>query len=321
MTTRFEWKHGGHHVLLAGSFTAWKAYPLTQSNGVWFVDLPLPTGTHSFKFVVDGEWRVDEDQPKSGKQPHINNVVHVTKGVAKKKDTTTRAGGPLLSRVGQTVVVENSEDCVKALQEGAAVNFGEVLERLYLSAALLNEQHGNLIVKALKSKNSLTTLNLSHNKLGDAFLKNLSPLLNSTSLKELYLWSTDITDAGIVHLSKSLANNTTLTALQLRGNRIGPEGARSLAQALKTNKTLEFLDLWSNPIGEGLENIAQAIGSHGSLKEVHLGEGEPVKKKSTRDELIKALKVNKSLEAVHLFTTDRRPFKDTLMELEGTKEK
>jgi len=313
MTTRFEWKHGGHHVLLAGSFTAWKAYPLTQSNGVWFDELPLPTGTHRYKFVVDGEWRVDEEQPKSGKLPHVNNVVHVTKGFSKKQNATKARSS---TRVGQVVVVENSEECAKVLEEGGAVKFGEVLERLYLSAAMLNEHQGNLLLEALKSKNSLTTLNLSHNKLGDTFLVHLSSLLNSTSLKELYLWSTDITD-GVLPLATSLATNTTLTTLQLRGNGIGHDGARALAQALKTNKTLEVLDLWYNPIGEeGLESLAHAIGAHGSLKEVHLGEGAIVTKKSARDALVKALKGNKSLQVVHLFTNDRRPFTETLTELQ-----
>jgi len=83
MSTRFEWKHGGNHVLLAGAFTAWKAYPMTHVDDSpnWYYNLDLPIGTHHFKFVVDGVWRVDDDQPQSGKKNLISTMLYTLQKV------------------------------------------------------------------------------------------------------------------------------------------------------------------------------------------------------------------------------------------------
>ncbi len=49
-------------VLLAGDFTHWQAEPIPMrkgAEGVWSVSVELPPGTHSYRFIVDGEWRDD----------------------------------------------------------------------------------------------------------------------------------------------------------------------------------------------------------------------------------------------------------------------
>ena len=46
-------------VSVAGTFNEWRpeATPLRrQSDGDWRATLPLPTGRHEFKFIVDGQW-------------------------------------------------------------------------------------------------------------------------------------------------------------------------------------------------------------------------------------------------------------------------
>jgi len=321
MSTRFEWKHGGNHVLLAGAFTAWKAYPMTHVDDSpnWYYNLDLPIGTHHFKFVVDGVWRVDNDQPQSGKKPHLNNVVQVAEGVSRTKhgggSVALTAPFAVRTRVGQTETVETSAKCARALEEGAAVNFGESLKELYLSSSGIIGETAGIILQALKAKNSLTTLNLSHNPLGDTFLEHLVPLLTTTApLRSLYLWSTSITDAGAAHLARVLAAKSPLTTLQLRGNSLGPAGAAHITRALASNTTLTHLDLWNNPLGdEGLVHVAEAVRSNKTLLEVHAGEG--VVTGAACAAWSKALKQNQVLTDVHLFHNDRRPFLSTLTEL------
>ncbi|MCK6485880.1 MAG: glycogen-binding domain-containing protein [Phycisphaerae bacterium] len=55
---------GAKEVFLAGSFNNWdpKATPMERArDGTWHRKLNLPPGRHEFKFVVDGEWRCDQD--------------------------------------------------------------------------------------------------------------------------------------------------------------------------------------------------------------------------------------------------------------------
>jgi serine/threonine protein kinase len=53
-------------VYLAGQFNNWSstATPMTRkANGDWVADLQLKSGTYQYKFVVDGKWRYDVDNP------------------------------------------------------------------------------------------------------------------------------------------------------------------------------------------------------------------------------------------------------------------
>ncbi len=51
-------------VLLVGDFTEWQkgAIPMNRGeNGVWTAAVKLGPGTHSYLFIVDGEWREDPE--------------------------------------------------------------------------------------------------------------------------------------------------------------------------------------------------------------------------------------------------------------------
>ena len=50
-------------VDLMCEFNGWKAVPMTKGdNGVWTVKVDLPSGTHAYKFLVDGtEWVFDPE--------------------------------------------------------------------------------------------------------------------------------------------------------------------------------------------------------------------------------------------------------------------
>lgn len=54
---------GAVSVLLAGDFTHWKdkAIPMRKEGGVWRATVPLPPGTHRYRFIVDGQWRDDPE--------------------------------------------------------------------------------------------------------------------------------------------------------------------------------------------------------------------------------------------------------------------
>ncbi|MEI6167115.1 MAG: glycogen-binding domain-containing protein [bacterium] len=61
---RFELvTHPGREVFVAGSFNGWN--PVQQSlkphskTGAYVATLNLPSGSHEYKFVVDGIWQID----------------------------------------------------------------------------------------------------------------------------------------------------------------------------------------------------------------------------------------------------------------------
>jgi hypothetical protein len=53
-------------VFLSGSFNNWKPNGLAMNRTAtgWELPLYLPMGTHTYKFVVDGQWHADENNPE-----------------------------------------------------------------------------------------------------------------------------------------------------------------------------------------------------------------------------------------------------------------
>ncbi|CAM6101562.1 unnamed protein product [Calypogeia fissa] len=80
--TRFVWTHGGRRVHLCGSFTRWQeTLPMSPMEGLpsmFQVVCTLPPGYHQYKFIVDGEWRHDDQLPvMSDPLGNVNNWVLV----------------------------------------------------------------------------------------------------------------------------------------------------------------------------------------------------------------------------------------------------
>ena len=70
------------HVAVTGDFTAWsvEGVPLQrQPNGVWRVEVPMEPGVFEYKFIVDGVWKVDPDNPERLRNSYgqLNSVLTV----------------------------------------------------------------------------------------------------------------------------------------------------------------------------------------------------------------------------------------------------
>lgn len=51
-------------VLLVGDFTHWQSKPIPMRkgpDGIWTATVNLGPGTHTYRFIVDGEWRDDPE--------------------------------------------------------------------------------------------------------------------------------------------------------------------------------------------------------------------------------------------------------------------
>ncbi len=117
------------------------------------------------------------------------------------------------------------------------------------------------LVNKFCSKQTLTTLDLSKNKIGAAVA---AVFANTTTLTTLRLWKNQIGDAG----AQALATNTTLTTLNLSNNQVGDAGAQALAQK---NTTLTQLDLSNNQVGDA---GAQALATNTTLTTLDLSENK-----------------------------------------------
>lgn len=56
--------HDARSVLLVGDFTHWQSQPIALrkgADGIWSATVELAPGTHSYRFIVDGEWRDDPE--------------------------------------------------------------------------------------------------------------------------------------------------------------------------------------------------------------------------------------------------------------------
>lgn len=50
-------------VLVAGSFNDWQERPLTFKNGRFSLKVMLAPGEYQYKFLVNGEWHLDDANP------------------------------------------------------------------------------------------------------------------------------------------------------------------------------------------------------------------------------------------------------------------
>ncbi|KAF5397990.1 5'-AMP-activated protein kinase regulatory beta subunit [Paragonimus heterotremus] len=79
--TVFKWEGVGKDVYISGTFNGWKSkIPMVRSsskqNFYTIVDLPL--GEHQYKFIVDGQWKLDQNQPVTTSPTGVqNNVIQV----------------------------------------------------------------------------------------------------------------------------------------------------------------------------------------------------------------------------------------------------
>jgi 1,4-alpha-glucan branching enzyme len=58
----------GREVFIAGTFNDWDPSKtrLTESDaGVYRISIKLPAGRHEYKFVIDGCWQIDPENPGS----------------------------------------------------------------------------------------------------------------------------------------------------------------------------------------------------------------------------------------------------------------
>lgn len=96
VTVQFQWNGRASEVFLTGSFAKWATQFImieTQKNQ-FEITLNLPPGEYEYKFIVDGEWKVDESRPliadKKGEENNYLLVVDNSDIIHKKNNISER---------------------------------------------------------------------------------------------------------------------------------------------------------------------------------------------------------------------------------------
>jgi 1,4-alpha-glucan branching enzyme len=81
-TVRFSLDAGqtARRVFLAGDFTDWEPKRMRrQKNDMFVLTLPVPPGTHQYRFIVDDQWVTDPDNSDYAPNPYgsFNSVATV----------------------------------------------------------------------------------------------------------------------------------------------------------------------------------------------------------------------------------------------------
>uniref|UniRef100_H2YE10 5'-AMP-activated protein kinase subunit beta-1 n=1 Tax=Ciona savignyi TaxID=51511 RepID=H2YE10_CIOSA len=74
-----RWRGGGKDVYISGSYDNWQnKLRLNRSHDDFVAIVDLPVGEHEYKFFVDGDWKIDPNEPtKENKMGTLNNVLNV----------------------------------------------------------------------------------------------------------------------------------------------------------------------------------------------------------------------------------------------------
>ena len=137
----------------------------------------------------------------------------------------------------------------------------ELLEKLYLFDAGLDEVDVEKVLKALKSC-KLKIFNLSNNKVGArgaTALAKMSPSLES--LEELYLSDADLDEVDVEKVLKALKSCKKLKKLYLGNNKISARGATTLVEMLPSFWCLKLLNLHNVSLDQEVKTKLRAIRS------------------------------------------------------------
>ncbi|XP_064599186.1 leucine-rich repeat-containing protein 34-like [Liolophura sinensis] len=175
----------------------------------------------------------------------------------------------------------------------------------------LGDKDVEVLCEALMSNLYISTLDLRYNNITDKGAEHIANLLKeNVAITELNLMCNDLTEVGASYLAEALQENKVLLSIRLNGNKIGNKGGMYFAQALQVNTTLESLDLAETDLTiESIIALSTVLHNNKTLKCLNVN--RPIlftHQEETTIHFANLLKVNRSLEELHLQKYDMRDF-------------
>ena len=125
-----------------------------------------------------------------------------------------------------------------------------------------------LLGRLIGSSDTLTSLSMNDNSIGENAEAFANTIAQSPSLKTLYMDSTNIGEQAEA-FAKAIAKTHSLETLYMEGNNIG-EHAVAFAHAIAEAPSLKTLDIRDINIGEQAEAFANAIAKAPSLETLYM---------------------------------------------------
>ncbi|CAB3978044.1 dynein regulatory complex subunit 5-like [Paramuricea clavata] len=149
-----------------------------------------------------------------------------------------------------------------------AVKACHTLKVFHLHRSRVDDDKARVLISHLLDHPSLTTLDFSHNKIGDSGARAIGKLMNGRcQLAHINLLDNKIKSHGGRAIAHALGKNTTLRTMNMRLNRLGDDGGQAMCKALAKNTTLVELNLGSNDLGEPTAAaLAQVLVSNKTLR-------------------------------------------------------
>ncbi|WP_039454784.1 leucine-rich repeat domain-containing protein [Candidatus Jidaibacter acanthamoebae] len=184
----------------------------------------------------------------------------------------------------------------------------ETITSLNLSDNNIGEAGGIAIAEALKENKTITSLDLGGNDIGAAGgIAIAEASKENKTITSLNLSDNNIEEAGGIAIAEALKENKTITSLDLSGNDIREAGGIAIAKALKENKTITSLNLGYNKIREaGGIAIAEALKENQTITSLNLGYNNI--REAVWIAIVEALKENKTITSLNLskdYITDK----------------
>lgn len=153
-------------------------------------------------------------------------------------------------------VLLNSEPLQLKKAYYAALNNDPAMTSINLQWVEDSSRAASVLAPALKQCRTVTTLNLSNSRMGDAGLRALIPVLQSSTsaLRILEVANCNITSTAVAELCRDVleSRNTTLAEINLANNKICNRGGKAIATALLQNWSLHLLNLELNELAPDL---------------------------------------------------------------------
>ncbi|MES2214578.1 MAG: hypothetical protein V4485_00960, partial [Pseudomonadota bacterium] len=133
----------------------------------------------------------------------------------------------------------------------------------------LGDNGTDLVAQVLKQKSQITQVNLSNNEISSRGICALSKVLGSVVL--LNLSNNPIGHSGAAALFKMLHTNSSITGMSLSSTGLDNASIRGAFPALAANKTVTLMSVSDNCIGDdSASDIARLIEGSATLKALNL---------------------------------------------------
>ncbi|KAL3862028.1 hypothetical protein ACJMK2_008030 [Sinanodonta woodiana] len=209
---------------------------------------------------------------------------------------------------------------VKMLQKEKDETIFEAKDRMHLYLAgnnhlltdkRLDDTDCEVIYRWLQNNVYVESIDLRYNNITDKGLAFIAKLLQeNVELKSLNLMCNEIGEDGAKALAKSLEFNEGLKSLKMNGNKIGNKGGMYFAQMLLVNAYLQELDLGDCDLKiESIIALSTILHQNTSIKALNVN--RPIlftHQEETTVHFAKMLKVNTTLQELHLQKYDMRDF-------------